>query len=88
MNVWNRYEDDDLSGQKINARPAMNSSTIFDLGPPEANKTERAAWLKEYGGPRRLFLESVTASEFNERDPKRYVFELPPGIKLVPHQGG
>jgi hypothetical protein len=62
----------------------MNSSVIFDLGPPEANKAERAAWAKENTGPRRIVTESVTAREFNARDPKRYVFELPPGVKLGP----
>ena len=57
----------------------FNPFVVFDLGPPEANKSERAAWLKENpGGPRRIFTESVTAREYNERDPKRYVFELPP----------
>jgi hypothetical protein len=59
----------------------MNSSIIFDLGPPATDKAARTAWSAENTGPRRLFLDSVTAREFNARDPKRYVFELPLGSK-------
>jgi hypothetical protein len=78
MSVWSRYEDEDVSQQPINVRPAMdlNSGTIYDLGPPKSDK-ERAAWEKENpNGWLRLSLPSVDCVEQVSRGRGRYLSEL------------
>jgi hypothetical protein len=60
----------------------MNSSVIFDIGPPASDKAARSAWLKENpDGPRRLVLPSVDCVEWIARGRGRYVSELPAGSK-------
>jgi len=60
----------------------MNSSIIFDLGPPASDKAARAAWVAENpGGSRRISLPSVDCVEWCARGRGRYVSELPPGLK-------
>jgi hypothetical protein len=65
----------------------MSYSFVFDLGPPKTAKEERAAWLAD-GGVRRVSMYSVDVVERCNRDPSRWVRELPPGIKLGAQQGG
>jgi hypothetical protein len=60
----------------------MTYGHAFDLGPPK-DDPEYALWLKE-GGVRRVPMFSVDVVEFCTHNPSRWVYELPPGVKLGP----
>jgi hypothetical protein len=48
---------------------------------------EHDAWIAKYRGPAQLELDPLTAREFAERDPKRYLTTLPADIEPGPHRG-
>ena len=47
----------------------------------KAYSLEYAEWLKSTGGPVEIDLYATTAAEFLQRDPRRYLAELPPDTK-------
>jgi hypothetical protein len=65
---------------------ALERRRIFDLGPPVADPG-RGAWERESGGPVVIETHTVHAGEMLERDPQRYVSELPAGVEPGPKSG-
>jgi hypothetical protein len=63
---------------------------FWDLGPPVKSRAERADWIRQNGGdgPAEMDCFSVAAGEALERDPQRYVRELPEGMAPGPRTGG
>jgi hypothetical protein len=47
---------------------------------------ERAAWERESGGPIEIICAATYGGEMVLHDPRRYLRQLPPGVKPGPHR--